>query len=53
MNIRIDIRFVDFNSEWHADVCLSHNKIEYISCNNIDGLMQEIKRIIMEYKHEN
>lgn len=49
MNIIIDIIFVQFSHEYHADIILSHDNIKYISSPDLYTLLEEIKFKILEY----
>lgn len=47
--IRIDIRPEDFNGEFHADIALSHDKVEYIASDDIETLLKLIMGIVFKY----
>ena len=48
--IRIDIRHDDFIGEYYADIRLAHNKIEYISSNDLKTLLLHITDIVIKDK---
>lgn len=46
--IRIIIRRELFNDEYHADIVLSHNDIQYLASDDLETLLDEIKLTILE-----
>jgi len=52
MKIRIDIEFMTFNNEWHAEVWLSHNINRYLGSDKLDTLMLMIESTVLEYYKE-
>ena len=44
--IKIDIRYEDFNSEYHADVWVDVDSVEYFSSMTIDYLMEAITHAV-------
>ncbi len=52
MKIRIDIQFIDFNSEWHGEVRINGETYKHLASSTLYYLLSYIRKEIVKYQKE-